>query len=72
MSMVIDKNTDKNDELDTGWEYALHGAEREILKAQKRLKQLRNSVRIIKKKLKDGEPWPGAQSSGQSQEGATQ
>ncbi len=57
MSTDKDKNTDKW--LESGWIKALRDAESEISTAVSRISQLRESVRIIKGKIKAGEPWPG-------------
>ena len=53
-----DKNTDKKP---VGWTVALADVEREMLNAKSRLIRLRNSAKIIRDKIRDGEPWPGTQ-----------
>ena len=65
--MFKDKFEDKN----IGWQSALHIAEREILRSQNRLRSLRNSVRIIKRKIEHGEPWPGSAGTQSREHSAT-
>jgi len=36
--------------------------------AKKRIKELRQSLRVFEAKVKRGEPWPGTQSDGQDSE----
>ena len=42
------------------WEMAMRAAQRQIDEAQLRIGQLKQSVRIFRKKIAAGEPWPGA------------
>ena len=51
-----DKNTDKKHE----WRVALADVEREILKSERRMRQLRRSANIIRSKIEANEPWPGS------------
>lgn len=45
-----------------GWKRAITDAEAEIARARGRIYKLRESIRIFKKKLEAGEPWPGSDS----------
>ena len=51
---IIDKIIDKN----IGWGRALTDIQKQIMDAQSRVRRLRTSLRIIQKKLDNGEPFP--------------
>jgi hypothetical protein len=55
MSRGKDKNIDKRGK---GWERSLNEAERQILQYQRKIFELRNSIKIIQEKIASGEPWP--------------
>jgi hypothetical protein len=40
------------------WNRAITDAEREIDGAQRRIRRLRECIRILRKKMRNGEPWP--------------
>ena len=56
-----DKKIDKKIGLDR----ALVHVQREIARAEGRLRCLRNSAKIIRSKVEAGEAWPGTQSESQ-------
>lgn len=43
-----------------GWSNALVDAESLLHRAQAKVEHLKETIRTIKRKIKDGEPWPGA------------
>jgi hypothetical protein len=63
MSSEKDKLLDK--QAGSGWQEALRHAESEIRVIAVRTVQLRESIRIFRRKIAAGEPWPGAQSNRQ-------
>jgi hypothetical protein len=54
-----------------GWESALAEARRQRGEAEARVRCLKQSIKLIEKKIEGGEPWPG-QSYDRSNELATQ
>jgi len=56
----------KNKLVGVNWADALRESKRQIAVAQARIRQLRNSIRIIERKIADGEPWPESGVFGQN------
>lgn len=50
------------------WEQAIEYAMAEIVKHQKRIRQLYRSIGLMKQQLKAGEPWPQRKNVGDAKE----
>lgn len=63
MSRKKDKQLDKSA---NGWAAAMIEAERQIVQYKRKIYELGESLKIMRTKIADGEPWPGTQSDAQT------
>ena len=53
-------NRDKHTDKSSDWVRALRDARRELFAVRMRQNQLVRAIKIIRKKIASGEPWPGS------------
>ena len=49
----------KNQKSEAGWEAAIKEAENQIAISKRRIAGLKDSIRVFKKQMSAGYPWPG-------------
>ena len=53
------KITHEFTQIEHSWNEAISDAESKIEEAKQRIESLREAIRIFRKRLKNGDPWPG-------------